>query len=179
LLRPFCGVRAAWLHQNHHATYINAPFRNPNDGFTTDEQPIHVKIKQKLWAVGPRIGLNTSWFKYCGLSVLANLSTSLLYGEAHQGYNLEVNTANTNSDQIGPYTNLQQSRATAHDKFGELFPHLQLILGASWERCITRDLSVKLFAAWESNFWWEASNVLFFERSLSTQGLTTGIGVTF
>jgi hypothetical protein len=181
LLRPFCGVRAAWLHQNHHAFYQGKTFVNPQDGFTIPggDLPLHIKLKQNFWSVGPRIGLNTSWFKYCGLSVLANISTSLLYGKAHQAVNVNNKSAKENNNSGSAQTQESTAHIVAHDKFWEIFPELQLMLGASWERCITRDLSVKLFASWEANFWWEASNILFFDRALSTEGLTAGIGLTF
>ncbi len=177
LFRPFWGIRGGWLDQDHRVHYLRKTSTTlttgPAAGTTiTRPTPLTLHFDQNLWCVGPRMGLNTSWGKGGGLSWIANISASLLYGKAQQKFLFETVSDALNT--AGSAVNETVTDTVSRDRFWELFPTLQLLMGVSWESCI-----FKMYAAYEANFWWEASNVLIFERSISMQGLTGGIGVNF
>jgi len=181
LMRPFAGVRAGWLNQDTIVNFHGMPvfdLINANPPTTLAfPTALNLVYDQDLWAVGPRMGVNTSWFHVVGLSIIANVSASLLYGKASQNLSLYVQAAETDENESS--MDLKESTFIVGDKTSCVFPTLQVLLGASWERCISKKLSFKLHAGWESNFWWETSNILWVDRPISMQGLTAGASVTF
>lgn len=183
-LRPFCGIRGGWMEENSHVHFSSTTSVASTDlGVpitVTADTPFVVLLDQNLWGIGPRIGLNTSWFKYCGLSILANASTALLYGKTTQKLFINVNSLSSSSGQGGANTaTASQSFNHFKDRYYQLFPTVQLLFGFAWERCITEKMSFRLHAAWETNFWWQTSSIIFFDRSVSMQGGTAGATFNF
>ncbi|MBS0615723.1 MAG: hypothetical protein JSR58_04130 [Verrucomicrobia bacterium] len=178
-LRPLCGIRGAWIDQSNRATFKgDAVTFTDNTGatFFTD-QPLKINLDLDVRAIGPRIGLNSNWGSYRGLSILANVSASLLYGKGHTKIKVKVDSASQDS---GGNISDSTTDVNVRDHFWELFPNLQLMLGVTWGYAFNHGKNMfRMSASWESNFWWETANVLFFERSLSMQGLTAGLGIDF
>lgn len=69
-LRPFVGMRSAWIHQR-----MNVAYNQP-----AADEVFYVNMKNKYWGIGVRPGLNTQWGLGCGFSFYGNTSLSLLYG---------------------------------------------------------------------------------------------------
>jgi len=184
LLRPFCGVRGGWLDQNHHAHYLGTTSTTLTAGMSagtivTGLTPLTIHLDQDLWCVGPRLGLNTTWFKNCGFSILANISASMLYGKAHQKilFDMITNTL----DVTMAIVDENVTDFFARDTYWEVFPTLQVLVGFSWEWFYRdcKNVPIKLYAGWEANFWWETSNIFLYERSISMQGVTGGLDFGF
>lgn len=73
-LRPFVGLRTAWIHQRLDVEYKNMQTSNAtNVNYETE-------LKNKYWGIGVRPGLNTQWGLGCGFSIYGNSAISLLYG---------------------------------------------------------------------------------------------------
>lgn len=184
-LRPFCGVRAAWLKQLYKADFFGTTDVSVDSGGVSEtltfDTPLVLHISQDIWSVGPRIGLNTSWFRLSGLSIMGNISASLLYGRLLTKLFFDnVSASNDNNSSGGNQTaSLSETDFNATDRYFQLFPTLQLLLGASWEQCIGRNSSVKIYAGWETNFLWQTSSILYFDRGISMQGLTAGASYNF
>ena len=186
MVRPFAGVRFAWLDQGH-KVFLNGTETNnvsPSAGgpatvAVQTPTPWSINYDQRLWSVGPRIGLDSSWFKFWGLSLMGNISSSLLYGRTKQKLKFDAVTTKTNSGGSSSTLQISETKGSFPDKYWQLFPTLQLFLGLSWERCFEKHRSVKLFAGWETNFLWETQNIIYFDRAISMQGLTTGIQGNF
>lgn len=174
LFRPFIALRGGWLDQDNSANYTGIDQISLNGGITTNvPTATSVVLDQDVWCIGPRIGIDMSWLRFGGFSFMVDFSTSLLYGKAHQKLAINNNNASANNQSTGiDYTTVN---LVGRDKFMVLCPQLQGFIGLQWERCLKNHRSVKLFAGWEANFWWEVSNVLFFDRPLSMQGLTAGL----
>ncbi len=173
LLRPFIALRAGWLDQDNSANYTGIDAVSLMTGTVNVPTASSLVIDQDVWCVGPRVGIDMSWLRFGGLSIMVDFSTALLYGKAHQKMTVHTNSADANGQQTG--IDYQSSSYAARDKFMVLCPQLQGFIGLQWERCLKNHRSVKLFAGWEANFWWEVSNVLFLDRPLSMQGLTAGL----
>jgi len=181
LLRPFCGVRGGWLSQDHRLSYPSITTAGASGVFVTQPTNKSSYFDLDVWCVGPRIGLNSSWFKAMGFSLMANFSSSLLYGKAHQKFTTIANdlTVTTNDDVVLFFTEAETTEVI-RDRFWSVFPTLQLLMGASWEAGTACDWNFKAYAAWETNFWWEVSNIEgFVEKALSMQGLTAGLSYGF
>ncbi len=181
-LRPFVALRFGCLQERLHSSFtgiLATPFQMGSvSGTEIDPSFSIVKLKQKFSGIGPRIGVDTSWFNYCGLSILGNISGSLLWGREKQHLDLLQNTAEQN-DNTG--VDLSTLAFAGADVYWQLVPQLQLLMGLQWERCITKDINFRLYGAWESNFWWQVSNIALFyvERSISVNGLTAGFAFDF
>lgn len=178
LFRPFIAIRGGWLDQDNSANYTGIDQISLNGGVTTNvPTATSIVLDQDVWCIGPRIGIDMSWLRFGGFSFMVDFSTSLLYGKAHQKLAINNNTASANNQSTGiDYTTIN---LVGRDKFMVLCPQLQGFIGLQWERCLKNHRSVKLFVGWEANYWWEVSNVLFFNRPLSMQGLTAGLSFNF
>ncbi|HNA62641.1 MAG TPA: Lpg1974 family pore-forming outer membrane protein [Rhabdochlamydiaceae bacterium] len=176
LFRPFIALRGGWLDQGHGVKYTGVEKIDLGSGNVINyPAATSLVLDQDVWCIGPRIGIDMSWLGFRGFSLMVNFSTSLLYGKAHQKLAMNIDDAYENS----PGINYETDNIIGRDKFMVLSPQLQGFIGLQWERCIENRCSVKLFAGWEANYWWEVSNVLFFNRPLSMQGLTAGLSFNF
>ena len=75
-LRPFIGLRNAWVRQKQTTAYntlVNPIFQTTQTGYLS-------KGSCNYWGLGPMTGLNTQWGLGCGLSLFGNGSVSLLNG---------------------------------------------------------------------------------------------------
>jgi Legionella pneumophila major outer membrane protein precursor len=94
-MRPFFGIRGAWINQklktqyHYDVTAVDPGFF----GFTSSE--IHrgevntcTTFKNNFTGVGPRIGFNTLWMIGSGFGFYANAAISLLWGE----FDVKANT---------------------------------------------------------------------------------------
>lgn len=181
LLRPFCGVRAGFLYQNHrvHFSGVTSVTLNglPDSPVVNTETPLKIYLDQHVWSVGPRIGLDSKWFRWGGFSVLAKVSTALLYGKAMQKAFLD--SVSSNPDSNNQTVENSESKISVQDDYFQLYPNLDLFLGLSWEHCFNKKKSVEISAGWETNYWWSTSNLLFFDRAISMQGLTVAGSINF
>lgn len=176
-LRPFCGIRAAWLNQDYGVTFIgnestfNVTIPRPVT-VSIDASPAKLNLDHDIWSVGPRLGLQSKWGCFCGVSIIGDISASLLYGKIKQ--NIDLDFLTTEQVGSGP-VNENKNFIKIHDSYWELFPSLQMLLGLSFNpfRC------VRVNAGWEANFLWETSNILFFDRAISFQGLTLDVTLEF
>lgn len=73
-LRPFAGMRTAWIDQKDRTTLQGLN----NDLVLANKR--RFERKNDYWGLGIRGGLNTQWGLGCGWSIFANYSASLLYG---------------------------------------------------------------------------------------------------
>lgn len=181
-IRPFAGLRGGWIDIHNWILWDMTTTTTIDPGSPIDitsDTPTLAKLKQPLWLVGPRIGLNTSWFNFSGLSIIGNISGALLYGKTYQTYTI----IDVSQEGVGgePLTSVRTktSNIKIRDHFFVLVPDLQMLLGLSWEFHANDNLSVKFYGAWEANFLWGTYNVLWLDRPISMQGFTGGISFNF
>lgn len=85
-LRPFMGIRAAWVDQHYKINYKSERFVFPEkpeegeDGFalTKDES---IRMKSRFSGAGVVGGLDSEWKLGCGLSIYGDVAASLLWGK--------------------------------------------------------------------------------------------------
>lgn len=137
-IRPFISLRGAFIDQHFTAEY------GPHN-LTPSFEKIFIKYKNDFQGVGPRLGVNTSWDIGSGFAVLLNADVSLLSG----WFSLKT--------VAGPQTDVLDFPIAldSHEKFNQLVPSLDILLGLGWQRCLSHErykLSFK--AGYEIQYWW-------------------------
>lgn len=180
IVRPFTGLHAIWtsLHSTDKlrsgaSITVNVPV---SSGSISDDQTLtivgasHTKVNFNVetWGIGPRMGLNTNWGDFRGLSLLSNISTSFLYGKLLGKGSVDIDA--TNTIDVG-----------SRDKeYWQIMPAMQMQFGASYATCFSGgENQFRISAMWETNFIWEAANLLLSDKPISMQGLTVDIRFDF
>ncbi len=104
-LRPFIGLRGAWIHQRYHVEYEDGSFFINNEGEELEDAEdgeLDIRMKNNYWGVGLRGGLNTLWGLCGGWSIYGDLAISLLYGRFHvrQAENFIATGSDTKENQL-------------------------------------------------------------------------------
>jgi hypothetical protein len=134
-LRPFAGLRSAWINQRMHTEYKGMQPTSSSFVSLVDH------MTSKYWGIGIRPGLNTQWGLGCGFSFYGNASLSLLYGYFHQKQH--EYSKNTYTDLVD-YVDLKHS-----NRVGRAFAETQL--GIRWEHMFANDHGhFSIQAGWEN-----------------------------
>ncbi len=73
-VRPFVGVRSAWIHQKYNVEIEGTSL------LTGDELEQEAKLKNRFWGFGFAAGLDTDWLLGCGFSIYGSADMSILLG---------------------------------------------------------------------------------------------------
>jgi hypothetical protein len=144
-LRPFFGLRGAWIDQNlkTHFTYATSPAAF---GFMRSNANFH--------GGGMRAGADARFALPCGFAVYGLASGSLLYGQTNGNLRVKEDGA---------------SIAHTKDRFWKGISSLQLGLGFGWDTHFAKDrLHIEFHAGWESNLWFSVNQMNHFMGELST-----------
>lgn len=115
------GLDALWITQNYDLAASGYVGSAASAVTTADTRA--VSLKTKAWSLGPKFGLDTNWMLGYGLSILANISASLLYTSY---YDLSVN--NTFTQLSGTFT---VTDSVPHN-LNVLRPISKMFLGLGW-----------------------------------------------
>ncbi|MBM3197751.1 MAG: autotransporter outer membrane beta-barrel domain-containing protein [Chlamydiae bacterium] len=133
-LRPFIGLRTAWIRQKETYTFSQA-VAEPG----SDQTGALLVGTNNYWGMGPRAGMNTQWGLGWGFSFVGNAAFSLLYGFFQvedlqtQKFSGSSNTVVNNKDSF------RVDRAIS-----------ELVLGMRWDWMFADDrVHLGLQAAWE------------------------------
>lgn len=110
-LRPFFGIRGARIHQHYSPTYVSD---------TGVSYKIHNSSDAS--ALGPRAGLDASWFFGYGLRAIGSAESDLLFTR----YDLHTEEENSRPPQDSSFSNITQNHCFS------LRPHLDLEFGLGW-----------------------------------------------
>jgi len=176
-LRPFAGLRGAWIHQDNLLSFNGSMEVLPvGAGLVTVDLPQSASIRHHTAGVGPRLGLETVWGDWHGFSVIGNFSAALLFAEPKTRFEFITTSASV----VGATVDVLTETLQLNDDYWQLIPNFQLQFGVNWGmdfNCNRNHFNV--FATFETNFWWETSTIVVIHRGLGLQGLTTGISFDF
>lgn len=145
-MRPAWGVRGVLLNQefkDHFSGLLNVSDLNAME--------LRSRGKNNYWGLGPRVGSKAEWRLAYGVSILGNLSGSLLYGQSQ--VETRVDTLQTIGAAFGKYQDYTES-------FYQLVPTLQMMLGVQWGfRFHAEKRYFGFNVSWETNYWWNQFNV--------------------
>ena len=149
VLKTHIGLRTGWIKQRgiNRAENVVAP----EDGETT---PGENQYRNKMWVIGPRIGLNADYyFGTTGLSFYGMLTGALLYANPDISITSYTTNETTGAWELNYY-------ATSKNK--ELKSTIQAAFGLAWGDFITedKDVALTLRVGWEGNYWWNMYDTL-------------------
>ncbi len=163
-LRPFAGIRGAWINQKIDTMASGSVNQTVSTPF--------IQQHLKHWGVGPRLGVDTHWL-FCdtGLGLFFNASGSLLYS----GYNYHFNDEDTTASSTIFY----------HTNYRRLCSNAELFAGLDYAYCWKdSEISLDSYIGYSVNYWWRENelsslNDVFLEGDLGLQGLNIGLRVSF
>lgn len=163
-IRPLIGVHAIWTQVDSKLNLLVPLSADPNP----DEIAIGINLKNRAWGVGPKIGINTLWGNCNGFSLVANVNGALVYGERDLKINAEVDIA----------SNVDINIHLIGNSNWQLMSTVQMQAGLSYCGCVCNN-NFRINALWECNVFNQVHNLLIFERSINTQGLTLSLEYLF
>lgn len=138
MLRPFCGLKGTWQTQTMDVELINS------------EVVLDTHNKSRVWGIGARGGLDTSWHFSRNFSILGDLAFSGVYER------FKV-TRVDNEDNLG----VLSSKINLVENFYFMNPVLEWSLGLKWETGISCDqYHFSVSAAWEQQYWFDQNKFI-------------------
>lgn len=146
------GLDSYWITQELNTSATGFTGSSPSSVTVGASQT--VKLNTKAWSLGPKFGLNTNWMLGCGISALANISSSLVYTRY---YDMSINSSVT-------YSSSTVSNVIDSDpnNLNTLRPVTQMFLGLGWNRGFGDDnYRFGLSAGWDFKLLWNYSMIDF------------------
>ena len=142
VLEPFFGLRGAWIRQHLSMQAANLATTVAIPGAT---RVAHYASTSR--AVGPRAGLNGSWFLGYGLRFIGDVAASLLY----TGYDISQNVASPDASGTTEFPVKMKM-----DDVNGLRPNLDLSIGLGWGSYFgCRSYHWDVSASYDFNIYWE------------------------
>jgi hypothetical protein len=148
--RPQFGIETAWIFQRRHFS-----MKKPFDIITqSTSDSIHGKCHD--WGIGPRAGVEGTWFFTTHFSVFGSINGALLWSH------FETKNKENVGIPFGEITGVE-----VRDAFHRLVPNVQMATGFSWDSNLSEDrfhLGIKL--GYEFQYWWRQNQFLNEQQSL-------------
>lgn len=180
-LRPYFGLRGAWIHQ--HQRNVLTVFNNDTNGLGVNSFIVPVgdeittliqKQKVKSWGIGIRGGIAPVWYFMKNLGLYGNFALSGLwtsYRNVSQTF-----FEGTSSVPVGTFSG---RTANIGRSFHTVTPVIELGLGLTYMAFFNKDASaLTLSAGWEEQMW-IGFNGGFPGGSVTLQGFTFKVGYEF
>lgn len=151
--RPHIGIESAWIYQHRHFR-IHQPLDLQN------VEGESVRGRCNFWGIGPRAGVEGTWFFGKRFSLFGVVDGALLWGHFDTKNKEKLETPSGDVPSL-----------SVHDDFHRLSPNVQMMLGASWDSNLSNDmfhLTIKL--GYEFQYWWR-QNQFINEQQVSFFGL--------
>jgi hypothetical protein len=178
-LSPFASVRGVWIRR--HIKVNSDGTQDTQSNSSTGRQTItqnwtdSLRMKQDIWAVGPRIGVNTRWlFGKSGFAFFMNADGALMYS----GITVHDKENNTTVDSTN---GTQNQTATLKKTLHRVMPNLSLFGGLDYQHCWSdSDFALHVYAGYSITYFW---NQEYFytptnlnpQGNLGLQGLNAGL----
>ena len=162
-LKAHLGLRNLWLNQRYNIYSLNEYNTSPTvfaDGW--------VNMEQKIWGLGPLVGLDSIWKAYRWFSVIGKASCSLLWSHVHSTYRGYFGYDRTQ---------LSNALTTIHTTL----PEIGLMIGAQFDTNLCGSYHFMANLGWEFH---SVFNMNYFGTYLSAgqfnmRGLTAGLGFDY
>ncbi len=179
-IMPVLGLRYVRIKQRFNINANGGQSTGPV-AFVLDDA---ITMKNNFWGIGPKVGINTTWGSWHGLSIFGSMDLALLYGK----FDLTQKESVLFSDGV-PETIFLDIKS---NRFHLTRPNLGLILGLQWQsqRC-NRRFDIGFSAGWEHQYFFGQNQLMRFsddknpgvntpvQGDLSMQGLTVAVSLSF
>ncbi len=151
-LKPYVGARTAWLDQNYNLKFLALNF---TAGIAAEPgeiaRKIGIRMKNDLWGIGGKLGLNTKWMLGKGFCLYSTSAFSVLDGWYSMRYKLADQKPIRNLTQailaIGVSTDPYESDFIVKKHLHTVVTIADLGIGFCWEKPFCQDrvcLTLKL-----------------------------------
>lgn len=169
-LRPFFGLKGAWLTENYDITYVPYSVIPLADGGFISAT---YKMREKIQGIGIRSGLSPVWHFARNLGLYGDLACSAMWNH------FSVRRNDFFEEPSGPLNTINYEQS-----FHRVTPVLELGIGLTYMGWFSNEkylLEVK--AGWEEQVWFSMNKfidpLLTPTGNLTTQGFTLKVGFTF
>ncbi len=153
-LRPQFGIETAWIYQRRH--FSTEQGLDPFTGITGES----VRGKCNFWGIGPRAGVEGTWYFGRHFSLFGTINGALLWSHFDTRNKEKVQTL------LGSSPSLRVS-----DHFHRLTPNAQFAMGFCWDANINHEMNhIGIKLAYEFQYWWRQNQFLN-EQQTSFYGL--------
>jgi len=178
-IMPILGLRYARINQRFTINANGGQSFGPV-AFVLDDA---IAMKNNFWGVGPKVGINSTWGSWCGLSIFGAMDLALLYGR----FDITQKETIAFTDDV-PATTFLDIKC---NRFYLTRANLGLILGVQWERNVCGCYDFGLSAGWEQHYFFGQNQLMRFsddinpgsntavQGDLSIQGLTVAVSLGF
>jgi hypothetical protein len=151
-LRPFAGLRNAWIRQHFRVNYHNGTIFSGKLSGPFTGQTISVRMKNNFWGLGLRGGINTQWGFGEGFSAFGDLAAAILVGNFRTSQ-LETNPTNSS---LGTRLNFDEEFAAARGV-------IDMALGIRYACLVTENrYSLQLQLGWEEHLFFNQNQLMKF-----------------
>ena len=185
-LRPFIGVRAAWVHQRYDV-YTNLftgqgqngiIIPNPATGATVAVDTVSVNskvhMKSNFNGLGPRVGFDTEWRLGAGFSIYGQAAASLLLGHFEVDYTANLSTKVTNVA-TGVASPVLTEPSALHNSFHDARATADLAIGIRWaKRFMDDSYRVRIDLGWEEHIFFSQNQFISITNTLNPVSQTAG-----
>lgn len=178
-LRPYMGVRGAWVHQQYNVKYqtdisfIDPEFFEFSIGSFSAIQTDCANIKNNFNGVGPRAGFNTDWLLGGGFSLFANLGINLLFGQFDLYNSTTVSVVgegivdSTGTDAT-PFVIDECGVYNLGEKYHSAKAITDIALGLQWQGTFADDrMGIMIQIGWDQHQFFDQGNIIGFDQTLT------------
>jgi hypothetical protein len=169
-LRPFFGLRSAWIKQKYEVDYSNLYY-----GWDEFFNPVlscnvySTNITNNFWGLGPRVGLNGEWQLGSGLSLYGNAALSALYGFFHLYQSEHVDNPIDDPDQVYPFPTADAAGQVTgiNNSFHAVKVATDLQIGLRWDYMFCHDAChIGLHAGWQQELFFSQNQIMNFPNTI-------------
>ena len=169
-IKPYIALSTAWIDQKFNINSSGGVMQGPAAFVVLDDD---INMNNDFWGIGPKVGLDTTWYLGCGFSLVGNFDFSILYGR----FDLDQ-TESILFQGITPATVYLDLK---NDDFWISRVNLDFLLGVKWEYIFCDCCySLSVEAGWE-NLYFFGQNQLkrFVDDSNPGMNVSTNGDLTF
>jgi hypothetical protein len=146
-VRPYAGLKSAWLDQEQITRYNGG--EPSNNLYGVGANTVHVTEDCDFWGLGPRAGLDAKWHLGYGVSIFSNVAAALLYGY------FDVDHRERYSE------TKDKSRIRLHANKHAFSPTVQFQLGLRYDAYVHDNKQhIGIGLGFEAQYWWRQNQML-------------------
>lgn len=173
--RPYVGLKTAWIHETFQMFFVPTPNTyDPRSGtvFPLNEVlAAYLRRQQHMWGLGLRGGIDTMWAMTKNWAIYGDIAFTTLWSDFH----IKI------SDKLVELFGGQFESLSNYSSLQTVIPILETGLGLAYIFWFCDNgYRLQLQAGWEAQIWTDINYSLNEgSGSLTTQGLTIKVGLTF
>jgi hypothetical protein len=173
-MRPFAGLKSAWIHETTTNTYVAAPGILNSGTVATPTSTLTSYVLdnyQHLWGIGIRGGVGTGWHITKNWMLYGDMAFTNLWGVFHKS------AKGMNNSSVGTSMTLNTS-----EEYHSIIPVIEAGFGVSYINWFADNrVRYELRMGWEEQVWLDYNRSQDFGRvgNLTVQGLTLKLMTNF